>query len=336
MNVNRNIYVDILTEKEAWVLFTRIVGEKLVNDVRLEKMAREAALNQLQKHAPLDIDPEISNAFIQLKLSYDLLERKEAKSCFLLCSLFREDELIHMLRLVEYGVGLQIFENMDSIYDAKTKVQMALNTLISSGLLLSERGHVKMHDIVRDVALLITSSQGDEKFQEKFLVKAGRDLTEWQIRNKTSDRYTKISLMNNRIRTLPDHQLHFPILDTFLIRSNDLSIIPDEFFGGMKEVKVLDMSYNKITSLPQSLKLLTKLITLDISYNKNLIEICIVGELKDLEILKVRKTGIKVIPEEIGQLTNLRLLVSYRSSLGWKSYILEPFTGTRLALVLWK
>ncbi|KAL7588137.1 hypothetical protein Lser_V15G39995 [Lactuca serriola] len=114
--------------------------------------------------------------------------------------------------------------------------------------------------------------------------------------------------MNNRIRKLPDHQLHFPHLDTFLIRSNHLSVIPDDFFGGMKEVKVLDMSLNDIISLPKSLKLLTKLITLDLSGNESLDEISILGELKDLEILKVRGTGIKVIPKEIGQLIKLRLL----------------------------
>ncbi|KAL7587776.1 hypothetical protein Lser_V15G40144 [Lactuca serriola] len=338
MNVDRNICVNILTKKEAWVLLKRIVGdEKLANDSSLEIIAKEvteecgglpliiqavgnalknkkidiweAALDRLRKHAPLEIAPEIRKAFTHLKLSYDLLDSKEAKSCFLLCSLFKEDGIISLLSLAEYGVGIGIFKDLDSINDAEKRVRMAVDTLTSSCLLLSEPGEkVKMHDVVRDVALLITSSsEGEEK--EKFLVEAGnKDMTEWQPRNRTSDSYTKISLMDNRIEKLPHHQLHFPLLDTFLIRKNDLSVIPDEFFGGMKEVKVLDMSYNKITSLPQSLKLLTKLITLDLSWNESLNEICIVGELKDLEILKVRGTGIKVIPEEIGELTNLRLL----------------------------
>ncbi|CAI9299270.1 unnamed protein product [Lactuca saligna] len=337
MNVDRNICVNTLTKKEAWVLFKRIVGdEKLANDSSLEKIAKEvteecgglpliiqavgnalknkkidiweAALDRLRKHAPLEIDQEIRKAFTHLKLSYDLLDSKEAKSCFLLCSLFKEDAIISLLSLAKYGVGIGIFKDLDSINDAEKRVRMAVDTLTSSSLLLSEGGAVKMHDVVRDVALLITSSsEGEEK--EKFLVEAGnKDMTEWQPRNRTSDSYTKISLMDNRIEKLPHHQLHFPLLDTFLIQNNRLSIIPDDFFGGMKEVKVLDMSWNKITSLPQSLKLLTKLITLDLSTNRFLNEISIVGELKDLEILTVRGTGIKVIPEEIGQLTNLRLL----------------------------
>ncbi|CAH1419633.1 unnamed protein product [Lactuca virosa] len=339
MNVDRNICVNALKKEEAWVLFKRIVGdEKLANNSSLEKVAKEvteecgglpliiqavgnalknkkidiweAALDRLRKHAPLEIAPEIRKAFTHLKLSYDLLESKEAKSCFLLSSLFKEDDIIYTLRLVEYGVGLRIFDNLDSINDAKKRVEMAVDTLTSSGLLLSvgnKGDKVKMHDVVREVALLITSfSEGEEK--EKFLVEAGKDLTEWQPRNKTLESYTKISLIDNRIGKLPDHQLHFPLLDTFLIRNNGLSIIPDEFFGGMKEVKVLDISGNNITSLPQSLKLLTKLISLDLSGNGSLNDISIVGELKDLEILQVRATRIEVIPEEIGQLTNLRLL----------------------------
>ncbi|KAL7587773.1 hypothetical protein Lser_V15G40141 [Lactuca serriola] len=338
MNTDRNICVNTLTKEEAWVLFKRIVGdEKLANNFSLEKIAKEvteecgglpliiqavgnalknkkidiweAALDRLRKHAPLEIDQEIRKAFTHLKLSYDLLDSKEAKSCFLLCSLFKEDGIISLLSLAEYGVGIGIFKDLDSINDAEKRVRMAVDTLTSSSLLLSEPGDkVKMHDVVRDVALLITSSsEGEEK--EKFLVEAGnKDITEWQPRNRTSHSYTKISLMDNSIEKLPHHQLHFPLLDTFLIRRNYLSVIPDEFFGGMKEVKVLDMSLNYITSLPQSLKLLTKLITLDLSFNVYLNEICIVGELKDLEILKVRATGIKVIPEEIGELTNLRLL----------------------------
>ncbi|CAI9264669.1 unnamed protein product [Lactuca saligna] len=336
MNVDRNICVNTLTKEEAWVLFKRIVGdEKLANDSSLEKIAKEvteecgglpliiqavgnalknkkidiweAALDRLRKHAPLEIAPEIRKAFTHLKLSYDLLDSK-AKLCFLLCSLFKEDEILDTLRLAEYAVGLQIFDNLDSINDAEKRVRMAVDTLTSSSLLLPEPGDkVKMHDVVRDVALLITSSsEGEEK--EKFLVEAGKCMTEWQPRNRTSESYTKISLMDNRIEKLPHHQLHFPLLDTFLIRRNYLSVIPDEFFRGMKEVKVLDLSFNKITSLPQSLKLLTKLITLDLSFNIYLNEISILGELKDLEILKVRATGIKVIPEEIGELTNLRLL----------------------------
>ncbi|GJX07801.1 disease resistance protein-like protein [Tanacetum coccineum] len=265
MNVDSSICVISLTQDEAWILFKRVAGDRVETDVELRLIATEvtdecgglpliiqaignalrnksvnlweAALDRLKKHAPLDIAPEIRKAFTHLKLSYDLLESEEAKSCFLLCCMFKEDELIDLESLVEYGVGLGIFNNLDSIQDARHRVQIAVDTLKSSFLLLSIDDEVFMHEVVRDVALLITS-----KGKEKFLVMAGKELMEWKPRNNTSESYTKISLMHNKIRELPDNELYFPLLDTFLIQYNQVEIVPNEFFRAMKEVKVLDMS----------------------------------------------------------------------------------------------
>ncbi|KAL7588134.1 hypothetical protein Lser_V15G39996 [Lactuca serriola] len=177
MNVDKKIPVNILIPTEAWILFKRVVGdEKIANQDRLEKIANdvskecgglpllieavgnalkskpidrwEAALKQLQKNAPVDIDPEIRQAFTKLKLSYDLLGSEVAKWCFLMCSLFKEDGIIDMLRLAEYGVALQKFNDPDSINDAEESAQTAVDILTSSSLLLSEGDKVKMHDVV--------------------------------------------------------------------------------------------------------------------------------------------------------------------------------------------
>ncbi|KAM0044592.1 putative leucine-rich repeat domain superfamily [Helianthus debilis subsp. tardiflorus] len=156
------------------------------------------------------------------------------------------------------------------------------------------------------MALFITF-KGDDKF----LVKSGKGLREWQPRSDVIKSYKKISLMENKICKLPNYELDIPHLDTFLIPNNELSIVPDEFFRGMKELKVLDMRGNKISSLRQSLMQLTMLRLLDLSGNRSLCEISLLGGLSCLEILKLRRTGIINIPEEIGQLTNLRLLDVY-------------------------
>ncbi|KAL4578647.1 hypothetical protein LXL04_014775 [Taraxacum kok-saghyz] len=334
MNVQRSICVKTLKKDEAWVLFKRVVGERLETDITLKNIAEkvaeecgglplfiqvvgkalkskptylwEAALHRLQYHDPLEIHSEIRKAFTHLKLSYDYLESEEAKSCFLMCSMFKEDGIIRLNDLVNYGVGLGIFNNLDSITDARYRVEIAVDTLKSTFLLLPEEDDstVRMHDVVRDVALLIAS-----KGIDNFLVKAGKGLTEWQSRNNTSQSYTRISLVNNQICKLPvDQELHFPLVDAFLIQSNEITTIPDEFIRSIREVKVLDMSWNKILSLPESIKLLTKLRTLDLSWNRDLNEISILGELKHLEILKIQAIGIETIPEEIGRLNNLRLL----------------------------
>ncbi|KAM0044603.1 putative leucine-rich repeat domain superfamily [Helianthus debilis subsp. tardiflorus] len=230
--------------------------------------------------------------------------------------MFPEDGNIGLKRLTHYGLALRIFNNPDSIHDTKDKVQEAVESLKSSFLLLPvdynysfrsrlEEEVFKMHDLVRDMALFITFKGND-----KFLVQSGKGLTEWNPRIDCIKNYKKISLMENNICKLPDYELDLPHLDTFLIQYNKLTIVPDEFFLGMKELKVLDMWGNKISSLPQSLKQLTVLRLLDL-YGNKVCEISILGELTCLEILKLRGTGIINIPEEIGQLTNLRLLDVY-------------------------
>nr|XP_043639322.1 probable disease resistance protein At4g27220 [Erigeron canadensis] len=334
MNARSKICVNSLLIDEAWIFLKRVVGERLETDSNLKPVALkvvkecgglplliqavgnalknesteswESALTQLQKHAPLDIDDEIRKSFTHLKLSYDYLKSEEAKSCFLLCSLWAEDETIFLEDLVVYGVGLEKFDNLDSIEDARSKVQNAVNILISSGLLLNckTKKWTKMHDVVRDVALLI-ASEGNNKF----MVKAGHGLTEWLPRNKSLESYTGISLKRNRIIKLPNYKVNLPHLEIFTIDDNhNLSMISDEFIMCMKNVKVLDMAWNDISSLPQSFQLLTKLRTLDLRGNKSFHEISILGKLNDLEILILNETGITEIPKDIAQLVNLRVL----------------------------
>ncbi|GKB37085.1 hypothetical protein Tco_0882027, partial [Tanacetum coccineum] len=72
-----------------------------------------------------------------------------------------------------------------------------------------------MHDIVHRAAHLIASEDKD-----KVLVNAGKGLTEWRPRNNESQSYKRISLMQNNICKLPDHELSFPLLDALLIQEN--------------------------------------------------------------------------------------------------------------------
>ncbi|KAJ0638941.1 putative P-loop containing nucleoside triphosphate hydrolase, leucine-rich repeat domain superfamily [Helianthus annuus] len=350
MNAQKNISVNPLQEEEAWTLFERVVGksewDNTLKEVALKIVKEcgglplfiqavgkalkdkeikiwEAALRRLK--APIDGDVSYKKeGILQLKLSYDHLEDEVAKSLFLLCSMFPEDGNIGLKTLTHYGLALGIFNNPDSIHDTKDIVQLAVESLKSSFLLLpdikilpwddfffgdnrrEEEEEFKMHDLVRDMALFI-NFKGDDKF----MVKSGKGLREWQPRSDVIKSYKRISLMENKIRKLPDYELDLPYLDTFLIQMNEVSIVPDEFFRGMKELKVLDMAGNNISSLPQSLTQLTMLRLLDLSDNMSLCEISLLGGLSCLEILKLRRTGIINIPEEIGRLTNLRLLDVY-------------------------
>nr|XP_043635330.1 probable disease resistance protein At4g27220 [Erigeron canadensis] len=334
MNSQSNIYVDSLPTEEAWILFKRVVGERVETDTKLKPVAMkvvkecgglplliqavgnalknksisswDSALSRLKKAvAPSEIDPDIRKAYTRLQLSYDYLESEEAKSCFLLCSMFPEDWNILLEDLVYYCVGLQKFDDLDSIEDARGRVQNAVNTLTSSGLLLKSYTNARtiMHDVVRDVARLI-ASQGENKF----LVKAQQPLREWLPSKNDVESYKVISLMENDINKLPDYEVDLENLQLFILTDNhDLSMINDEFIRCMINVKVLDISRNNLLSLPSSFQRLKKLRTLDLRGNKSLHEISILGEVKDLEILILNETGITEIPEEIGQLVKLRV-----------------------------
>ncbi|KAM5553553.1 hypothetical protein ABKV19_025664, partial [Rosa sericea] len=104
--------------------------------------------------------------------------------------------------------------------------------------------------------------------------------------------------------------LECPELKMFTFSSRDFDHcleIPSNFFEGMKKLTVLDLTGLSIPSLPASLQFLDSLQTLCLDYC-TLGDLALVGELRNLEILSFLKSKFRKLPEEIGQLTRLRLL----------------------------
>ncbi|XP_028795037.1 disease resistance protein At4g27190-like [Neltuma alba] len=184
MDCQKTIPLGLLTEHEAWDLFqthakvddgARKVAQEVVTEckglpiaiVAMGKCLRRKGLDEvnvvlhrLRHSKPVDVDKGGSDAFTCLKLSYDYLGTVEAKSLFLICAMFPEDHEIIIEDLFRYGVGLGLCEDADSFEIARSQVIAAINVLIDSSLLMyfvnfkSEKS-VKMHDMVRDVALWI-------------------------------------------------------------------------------------------------------------------------------------------------------------------------------------
>ncbi|XP_031278767.1 disease resistance protein At4g27190-like isoform X2 [Pistacia vera] len=255
-------------------------------------------------HKDIDVDDDV---YAILKVSYDYLESKETKLCFLLCSLFPEDYEIPLEELVRYGMGLGLFPDVDSIEQARRQLRVMVNKLIASCLLIDAgvKGFVKMHDVIRDVALGI-ASKGDIVF----LVKAGLGLTEWPKEGRHLGQHTAISLMDNEIHMLPDH-LVCPKLETLLLsrqycyeRRGNIEV-SNHFFEEMKALKNVSLSY-VVLSL-KSLKFLTDLKTLEL-IDCNLRDISSLEHLARLEILSLRYSWFDEFPKELGALTELRLL----------------------------
>ena len=101
-----------------------------------------------------------------------------------------------------------------------------------------------------------------------------------------------------------------PKLQFFILHSNSgafLNTIPNTFFEGMSQLKVLALSGMHFPTLPSTLQSLANLRTLCLDRCK-LGNVAIIGELKKLQVLSMVGSDIQQLPREMMQLTNLRLL----------------------------
>ncbi|KAB1227797.1 hypothetical protein CJ030_MR1G017587 [Morella rubra] len=81
----------------------------------------------------------------------------------------------------------------------------------------------------------------------------------------------------------------------------------DDFFKGLKNLRVLDLKRMQLPYLPPSVLVLTNLQTLCLD-RCVLGDISLIGELKSLKVLSLHSSNITQLPREIGLLTSLQLL----------------------------
>ncbi|XP_043698899.1 probable disease resistance protein At4g27220 [Telopea speciosissima] len=306
MNTQYKVEVKVLLEADAWELF-RVSAGDCVDSSELHPVAK---IKGMQKEV-----------FNSIKFSYDSLRGDDTQYCFLLCCLFPEDFIIFEDDLLPYVLSEDIFEDIDNMKEARNRLHLVLDTLKQSCLLLNVDGRsVRMHDIIRDVAILIAQED------HGFVVEAGRDLREWPNAGKLTLRTCKrLSLMQNEISKFPAEQLVFSQLMILSLRDNEsLREIPDPCFEGMISLKVLDLLNTRIVSIPSSLSRLTELRVLrlnryKIRYTSSLweqeeelpassLDLSLLGSMKKLQILDISHYDFTTLPQEIGGLTNLKSL----------------------------
>ncbi|BAT80532.1 hypothetical protein VIGAN_03012200 [Vigna angularis var. angularis] len=188
MNCQKNIYLPILTDEEAWTLFQnkaliskdtpeniKHLGISISNECKGLPVAivavasslkgkQEAiwryALNKLKSSKPINIAKGLRDPYKCLQLSYDNLDTEEARSLFLLCSVFPEDYEITLECLIRCAIGLGVAGEVETYEAARAEVTEAKIKLVSSCLLLEADDEcVKMHDLVRDVAHWIAKNE---------------------------------------------------------------------------------------------------------------------------------------------------------------------------------
>ncbi|XP_050133853.1 probable disease resistance protein At5g63020 isoform X3 [Malus sylvestris] len=247
-----------------------------------------------------------------LKLSYDNLFSDEVKACFLYCALFPEDFAIHKDELVYKWMGEEILKEYADVDGALNKGYTIIGTLVRSCLLEDIRGHVKMHDVIRDMALWLACEL--EETRDNFMVQAGHLLKEIPNVEKWEG-VKKMSLMANDIENL-DTIPSCPNLHTLFLSNNRLKMVAQNFFNSMSTLRVLDLSKNKdLVQLPSGISKLVSLLYLDLS------ETCIAAlpiELKALVkliYLNLEHTSeLDMIPQNLlSSFSKLRVLRLYNS-----------------------
>nr|VDD60247.1 unnamed protein product [Brassica oleracea] len=170
---------------------------------------------------------------------------------------------------------------------------------------------VKMHDVLREMALWIGSTSGKE--EEKQCVKSGVKL------NRIPDEINwsvlrRISLMrDNKLKVIPDEFFQFMpalvVLD--LSRNHNLRELPEEICS-LTSLQYLNLSYTDISLLSVGLKGLRKLISLDLEFTE-LKSIDGIGiSLPNLQVLKLYNSGVFIDArsiEELQLLEHLKILI---------------------------
>jgi disease resistance protein RPS2 len=229
----------------------------------------------------------IESVFRRLSFSYENLNSIQ-KDCFLLCSLWPEDHCIKRNELVEFWMGQGLINDFDirKSYD-KPEIQSAYNvgyTYIKKlqDVCLLEEGEedgpelsVKMHDVIRDMALWIANNQGSGK--NKWIVPVCTNYASKDINvPPNTEKLSLIDIYQN------DYNISFsstscsPKLSIFLHLSENL--LKDFPAGICKLVNLqfLNLSNNEIQLLPEEL-----------------------ATLINLRYLLIRGNGIRTISDEI-------------------------------------
>ncbi|KAL5698114.1 hypothetical protein ACHQM5_029193 [Ranunculus cassubicifolius] len=307
MEASKNYKVPVLEWEQAWELFQQKVGEGTLSyDPEIPKLAKAVAEEcgglplalittgraMSNKKTPGEWNHALAmlkqyasrfegmdKVFSILKFSYDNLEDDTARDCFLYCSLYPEDYDIEIDEIILYWIGEGFFNEFEKYDMIKGEGYAVIRTLKSACLLeMGSKGelHVKLHDVVRDLALWIA--------RNKYLVQAGVGLyqapkiEDWEGKER-------ISLMRNLITVLIGAP-NCPRLVTLMLQMNlRLSVIPDDFFHYMPNLKVLDISEAEIKYLPKT-----------------------IGCLLELQYLNLCNTSIETLPKELRNLKKLKYL----------------------------
>ncbi|PQQ16525.1 putative disease resistance protein [Prunus yedoensis var. nudiflora] len=335
--------VQALNKEEAWELFRATVSESLDNNPDLSHVAKlivdeckglpiaiitvgkallpsngkhewNTALQELKYSLPENIPGMEPEVYSCIKLSYDKLGSDEVKSYFLLCCLFPEDYDIPIEYLVRYGSSRATFRNTNTVEDVRNKVHSFVGQLKRRYLLLDSLKEecIKMHDIVRDVAISI-ASKDPYRFMVRSFDAEGGDGGWLGVQKATNqEHYSAISLIDFKLDEDITDGLECQKLELLQL-INFYSSEYSHHFKRLKELKVLAFLGMDMSSYLASKR------SLALGEPKYLHTLCledcelgdishVIGVFENLEILSFARSQISKLPKEIRDLQRLRIL----------------------------
>ncbi|KAJ1688817.1 hypothetical protein LUZ63_012972 [Rhynchospora breviuscula] len=315
MEVQKTIEVNLLEGEDAWSLFEKMATTETINSHPLIKNSAvqivnelcglplaiiavgktmrpkrqhgewEHALAQLQKARLNDVESQNTDeqlVFSILKFSYDSLRNGTLKDCFLHCSLWPEGFEIPKDKLIELWMGLGLIDEPD-IQTAYNVGFSYIGELKAASLLEGgdDENFIKMHDVMRDMALWIT--------KDKWIVQAGATTNTGSVTMSVSHGAEKLSAMKTGATKFSFSSQHSSIKPTSLMLNhnhlNSSITLPLELFSLLT---ILDLSYNNLGEFP--------------------VDIC---KLVHLQFLNLSHNGINfgLLPAQLGNLTELKYLL---------------------------
>lgn len=376
MEVDRIIKADVLPGKDALQLFRAHVGV-VMDSQEINPYAR--AIVEECCGLPLTIkivgralrmednvltwklalkEVLLTNHFSVLKLGYDRLKTHDMKSCFLYSALFTQGKGIRHSSLVDYLIEEDCVSG--SMCDARRRGCDIVKYLVDASLLESSDDGlmVKMHDTIRDLALMIlladaeglqlllsryfrpiqaakpTFEQPEISERAKLSLSEGNPsfltATEGFSEELPQEREWEESriacFVDTSFSSLPKSPPCSKLVTLFLQRNSSLRAIPPSFFENMSSLQVLNLSKTRIKSLPHSLSKLEHLQVFILRNCERLLFLPpVIGALKRLLVLDVHGTEICQLPDEIGELRSLtHLNVNFYGTIDEDEYVMLP------------
>ncbi|KAK5834136.1 hypothetical protein PVK06_018010 [Gossypium arboreum] len=331
------IKVKPLSEEEALILFLNKVGPNTVQSPTimptLKLVVKECAglpltivvvagtmkgeyNPRIWKNALKDLKERIgkvegveAEVIERLKFSFDHLKDEKVKDCFLYCALYPEDFEIRKVELIECWIDEIFIDEMDTRQEMEDKGLTILKRLEDNCLLENITTKfglpgIKMHDAVRDMALSIT------RMNPRYMIQAGLQLEELPEKEQWRPDIEKVSLMYNSISKISIDVLptKCQLLTTLLLQQNPIKKISISFFTNMPCLNVLNLSFTKIKSLPNSISELKNLTTLLLRGCEELSDLPCLPMLQELKKLDLGQTKIEEVPEGMDMLLKLRYI----------------------------